>query len=111
MIGDPDLLERLAANLVSNAIRHNVVDGRVDVATRTESDETTSPWRTPVHMSLRENSNVYFEPFQRLASRDDGVGLGLAIVQAVADVHDATITARARINGGLKINVAFPALN
>ena len=52
-----------------------------------------------------------FEPFQRLASRDDGVGLGLAIVQAVADAHDATITARARINGGLEINVAFPALN
>ena len=35
--GDPDLLERLAANLVSNAIRHNIAGGRIDVATRTES--------------------------------------------------------------------------
>ena len=35
--GDPDLLERLAANLVSNAIRHNIVGGRIEVATRTES--------------------------------------------------------------------------
>ena len=111
MIGDPDLLERLTANLVSNAIRHNVVDGRVDVATRTESRRAhLTVANTGPHVPPGELERL-FEPFQRLASRDDGVGLGLAIVQAVADVHDATITARARINGGLEINVAFPALN
>ena len=31
------VLERLAANLVSNAVRHNIVGGRIEVATRTES--------------------------------------------------------------------------
>ena len=54
-----------------------------------------------------------FRPFQRLApqARDTpgGVGLGLAIVQAIADAHRATVTARARAGGGLVIRVSFPA--
>ena len=44
-------------------------------------------------------------------SSADGVGLGLAIVQAIADAHDATVTARARTDGGLGIDVAFAALD
>ena len=35
--GDPGLLERLVANLVSNAIGHNVVGGWIEVGSRTES--------------------------------------------------------------------------
>jgi K+-sensing histidine kinase KdpD len=53
-----------------------------------------------------------FRPFQRLnsnaAASADGVGLGLAIVQAIADAHDATLTARARPGGGLRIDIGFP---
>jgi signal transduction histidine kinase len=54
-----------------------------------------------------------FEPFERLGSRRrtcaDGVGLGLAIVQSIADAHGATLTAHARAAGGLEIEVSFPA--
>jgi signal transduction histidine kinase len=35
-------------------------------------------------------------------------GLGLAIVGAIADAHHATITARARADGGLELDVRFP---
>ena len=56
--------------------------------------------------------NRLFQPFQRLAadrtSRPDGLGLGLSIVQAIADAHHATITARPRPEGGLFIEVSFP---
>ena len=68
-----------------------------------------------------------FQPFQRLgaervrqaangASPGEGVpggqepgghGLGLAIVRAIADAHGAAVTARARPEGGLDIEVAF----
>ena len=37
-----------------------------------------------------------------------GHGLGLAIVRAIADVHGATLTAHARPDGGLDIQVSFP---
>lgn len=56
-----------------------------------------------------------FQPFQRLTSKTapaaDGFGLGLAIVQAIANAHDATLNAQARIGGGLEIHVAFPTLD
>ncbi|WP_246005544.1 sensor histidine kinase [[Actinomadura] parvosata] len=52
-----------------------------------------------------------FQPFQRLAperhGRRDGYGLGLAIVDAVARAHRATITAAPRPEGGLTVTVEF----
>lgn len=113
--GDPELLERLAANLVSNAIRHNIVGGRIEVATRAESGRAVlSVANTGPPIPARE-LNRLFRPFERLRSHSDlaadGVGLGLAIVQEIATAHDATVTAQARIGGGLGIDVAFPALD
>ena len=53
-----------------------------------------------------------FEPFERLGAQppacSDGVGLGLAIIQSIADAHDAAVTARTRAAGGLDIEVRFP---
>jgi signal transduction histidine kinase len=109
--GDPGLVERLVANLVSNAIRHNVSHGRIAVATRSASGRAvlsvanTGPPIPPAELPR------LFQPFQRLGSHADGMGLGLTIVQAVADAHGATVTARARRGGGLGIDVAFPALH
>jgi signal transduction histidine kinase len=113
--GDPNLVERLAANLVANAICHNIVGGRIEVATRIETGRAvlsvanTGP---PIPASELER---LFQPFQRRDSSprscSDGVGLGLAIVRAIADAHDATVTAQARTGGGLAIDVAFPAVD
>jgi signal transduction histidine kinase len=111
--GDPQLVERLVANLVANAVRHNVPDGRFDVATYTAAGRAiftianTGPLIPPGELTR------LFQPFQRLRSHAgapaDGVGLGLAIVQAIANAHDATLTAQPRTGGGLRIDVAFPA--
>jgi signal transduction histidine kinase len=53
-----------------------------------------------------------FQPFQRTgierAGHSGGHGLGLAIVRAIASVHDATLTAKARPEGGLDIQLSFP---
>jgi signal transduction histidine kinase len=113
--GDRDLLERLAANLVSNAIRHNIVGGRVEIATRAESGRAVlSVSNTGLPIPAGDVRRL-FRPFERLDSHPelaaDGVGLGLAIVQEIATAHDATVTARARTGGGLGIVVAFPALD
>ena len=111
--GDPDLLERLAANLVSNATRYNTSGGRIEVATRTESRRAHFTVRNTGPLVPPAELERLFQPFQRLA-RDpadsaEGVGLGLAIVQEIAAAHDATLTARARTGGGLEIDVVFTA--
>ena len=110
--GDPDLIERLAANLLSNAIRYNVGRGRIEVATRTEAEHAVlSIANTGQRIAGAELTRLFL-PFQRFVSQtaaiSGGVGLGLAIVQAIADAHDAIITPQARPDGGLKIAVSFP---
>jgi signal transduction histidine kinase len=53
-----------------------------------------------------------FQPFQRLGyervRHGDGHGLGLAIVRAIAVAHKAGVTATARPEGGLDLEVSFP---
>jgi signal transduction histidine kinase len=110
--GNPRLVERLVANLLSNAIRHNVTGGRVSLATGTRDGRAVlTVSNTGPRIPAGELDRL-FQPFQRLDStRTDGtsgLGLGLSIVQAIADAHDATITARAPADGGLQVEVSFP---
>jgi signal transduction histidine kinase len=111
--GDPELLARLVANLVSNAIRHNIVGGQVEVATRTESGRAVLAIANTGPLIPAGELERLFQPFQRLNSNpttfSDGVGLGLAIVQAIAEAHNAILTARPRAGGGLEIDVSFAA--
>lgn len=113
--GDPQLVERLVANLLDNAVRHNIPGGRVEIATHTAQARASFTIANTGPVIPAGELFRLFQPFQRLASHPqpsgDGVGLGLAIVDAVATAHDATLTAQARAGGGLEINVAFPALD
>jgi signal transduction histidine kinase len=111
--GDPQLVERLVANLVANAVRHNTSGGWVDVATYTAKGRAILTIVNSGPMIPTGELARLFQPFQRFgahgAHSSDGSGLGLAIVQAIADAHDATLTARARTGGGLRIDVGFRA--
>jgi signal transduction histidine kinase len=111
--GNPRLVERLVANLVSNAIHHNVDGGSIELATATRDGHAVlTVVNTGPTIPASELERI-FQPFQRLdrARTNDGhgLGLGLSIVQAIADAHEATITTRAPADGGLHIEVSFPA--
>lgn len=111
--GDPQLIGRLVANLVSNAIRHNRRGGRLDVATHTAAGRASFTIANTGHVVPTCDLQRLFQPFKQLSPHTkrstEGVGLGLAIVQAIADAHEATITAQAQTGGGLRIDVDFPA--
>jgi len=112
--GNPRLVERLVANLLSNAVDHNTPGGRVSLATRTRNGHAVLViTNTGPTIPLSELGRL-FQPFQRLgatrATGTTGLGLGLSIVQAIADAHDATITTTAPAEGGLHIQVSFPAM-
>jgi signal transduction histidine kinase len=112
LMGDPSLLERLVANLIDNAILHNRAE---------------DPWITvetghgPAGSWLRvSNSGApvparmlpeIFEPFRRVngerTATAPGLGLGLSIVQAIADAHHAVIQTRPVDGGGLQVEVSF----
>ncbi|WP_221762607.1 cell wall metabolism sensor histidine kinase WalK [Nonomuraea sp. WAC 01424] len=108
--GDPALVERLIANLVDNAVRYNVPGGRVDISTRAEGDRAVVSIANTGPAIPPEQVYRLFEPFQRLDRTrvDDHHGLGLSIVRAIAVAHDARLTADARPQGGLAIEIHFP---
>jgi signal transduction histidine kinase len=110
--GDPTLLERLAANVISNAIRHNVPQGRIEVATRTDTGRALLSVANTGQLIPAGELTRLFQPFERLGSQPqactDGIGLGLTIVQSIADAHNATVVTHARAGGGLEIEVRFP---
>jgi signal transduction histidine kinase len=109
--GDPQLLERMIANLVDNAVRHNDPGGWIRL--RTGSSDAA------VYLQIA-NSGPFipddavpslFEPFRRMQARTgvrDGVGLGLSIARSVVTAHNATLTARSQPTGGLDILVVIP---
>jgi len=111
--GDPVLLERLAQNLVENAIRHNQPGGFARVISRAlpgggaelevaNSGLTIPPYDIP----------GLFEPFRRLDDdrlvTSKGAGLGLSIVRSVARAHGGEVVARPRSGGGLVVTVTLP---
>ncbi|MEU7019441.1 ATP-binding protein [Streptomyces sp. NPDC046203] len=111
--GNGVLLERIALNLVQNAIRYNVPeDGWVEVSTATRDGlaELVVSNTGPV-VPAYEIDNI-FEPFRRLRQErtgsDKGVGLGLSIVRSVARAHGGRIIAEPREGGGLVMRVTLP---
>jgi signal transduction histidine kinase len=110
--GDVSLVESLIANLVDNAIRHNVDGGRVEITTTSADGSHLSISNTGPIVPAHDLERL-FEPFQRLGeprvNAGGGYGLGLAVVQSIASAHGAALTARPRREGGLDVEVAFGA--
>jgi signal transduction histidine kinase len=112
VLGDARLAERLAANLLDNALRHNVPGGWVRVTTGNRAGHAVLSVANTGPVIAAAEVGRLFEPFQRLgADRTgrDGLGLGLSIVRAIADAHHARLRVRAAAAGGLDIQVRFPA--
>jgi signal transduction histidine kinase len=113
VVGDPRLIERLIANLIENAMRHNLAGGHVKIETgRRDRHAFVSVVNSGPTIPADELPRL-LEPFQRLhgarTSHGAGNGLGLAIVSAIAAAHRAKLTAKPRPGGGLAIEVAFLA--
>ncbi len=112
--GNAALVEQLVRNLLDNAADHNVPGGQVRVRTASEADTAVLSVTNDGPTIPTAEVDRLFEPFQRLdgerSARGDGHhGLGLSIVRAIATAHHATLHAEARPEGGLAIEVRFPA--
>ncbi len=113
-VGDPVLVRRLIANLIDNAIDHNVTGGEVQIRTGIENGASILTIVNGGESIPAGETDRLLEPFQRLDSgrATDALGhhgLGLSIVRAIADAHNAVLTVRARPAGGLAVTVRFAA--
>ncbi len=110
--GDSRLIGRLASNLVDNALRHNTASGQVRVAVENRAGEATLKIANSGPVVPADEVSRLLQPFQRLGTQRtgprDGVGLGLSIVAAIANAHDAVLDVKPGAVGGLDIEVRFP---
>jgi hypothetical protein len=111
--GDPVLLERVAGNLVENAVRHNVAAGWVDVTTGVRGPVAELCVASGGPEIAPDRVEELFEPFRRgpvdRTAGTPGSGLGLSIVRAVVQAHGGTVRAEAVPGGGLVVTVHLPA--
>src|SRR5215471_3589331 len=107
---DPGLLERVLANLFSNALRHSPPDQPPALRAREDGDQVlleVTDHGSGVPADLKER---IFEPFLRLDERSSGVGLGLAVAKGFAEAMGGTIVSVDTPGGGLTVRVTLPAV-
>jgi two-component system sensor histidine kinase KdpD len=105
---DPGLLERVLANLFSNALRHSP-PARPPLLRARQLDQRVLlevvDHGPGVPDELKQR---IFEPFLRLDRQHGGVGLGLAVAKGFAEAMGGTIGAADTPGGGLTIKVSLP---
>ncbi|OXM59502.1 sensor histidine kinase [Amycolatopsis vastitatis] len=112
ILGDARLAERMVANLVDNAVRHNIPDGTVEVTTESEAGTTTLTVTNTGPVIPPGEVDRLLQPFTRLTGERtarDGLGLGLPIVAAIVTAHGGDLDVRPGRSGGLVVTVRLPA--
>ncbi len=107
---DGPLFERVLINLLENA--HKYAGARASIGIRAEADArqlSLEVWDNGPGIPAGQEQTI-FDKFARgnKESAIPGVGLGLAICQAIVDVHGGTISASNRPEGGASFRVTLP---
>ena len=106
--GDRFLLQRLVANLVDNAVKHNRHGGWMHLGVSTEgADAVVTVTNTGDRITEQQIEEIT-KPFQRIDGRRPGYGLGTTVVQSVVRSHGGSFSLAARPEGGLSISVRLP---
>jgi signal transduction histidine kinase len=111
--GSPTLLVRMVENVIENAVRHNQPDGSIKLTLAASREQhaqltvdSTGPLLDPAAVAQLA------QPFRRLGQdrigSQNGHGLGLSIVAAVAAAHDGRLELQARREGGLRVQITLP---
>jgi signal transduction histidine kinase len=119
--GDQAMVERLVANLIENAVRHNQPDGWVSAWTGVREGRPTVEVANAGPLVDDAQLSELLKPFVRAVNNGNGngngsvrlhdgrgLGLGLSIVQAISEAHGARLSMSAPPEGGLRVSVAFP---
>lgn len=110
--GDPFLLREMLNNLLDNAIRYSDSAGQVTVrVTRNAAHPVLSVEDSGPGIPESERTRVFERFYRVLGTGAEGCGLGLAIVQEIAQSHSAEVQLTPGADGaGTVVRVIFPAL-
>jgi signal transduction histidine kinase len=110
--GDLDRLQQVVDNLLSNAIKFTPEGGEIEVLLRRRHTAAELIVRDSGDGIEPEFAPHLFEPFRQADSgatrRHGGLGLGLALVRQLVELHRGTVSAGRRPNGGAEFTVSLP---
>jgi signal transduction histidine kinase len=111
--GNTTLLARMVANVVDNAVRHNVTGGRIHIFNDFEGSRVRLVVDSGGPQIDPQKAQQLGEPFRKLGTErtanGDGAGLGLSIVRAIANAHGGALQVQALPVGGLRVVIELPA--
>lgn len=115
VVGDETRLVQVLTNLLMNALRYDP-DGVISVALVQENHQARLTVRDQGAGMLPEIAAQVFHPFyqapQSLARSSGGLGLGLAIVRSIVELHGGSVAARSDgLNKGSQFEVVLPAID
>jgi heavy metal sensor kinase len=108
--GDRNKLQRLAANLVDNAIKYTPSGGKVTVSVRGDDEAAVlAVSDTGIGICEQDLSRIFERFYRGDRSRSrTGTGLGLSLARAIASAHGGAITVASTPGSGSTFTVSFP---
>ena len=115
LLVDPDALERILTNLVSNAVKYSPAESEIRLAA------TPAP-RGRVEITVEDEGEGIpadalahiFDRYYRVPGRDRaarGLGLGLALVKALVEASGGAIRVESALGAGSRFTVSLPAVS
>lgn len=109
---DPNRMEQVLNNLISNAIKYTPDGGTVWLSAEDTYDEVLIHVRDNGLGIPERDLPFLFDKFYRVGSdehmQQKGTGLGLAIVKAIVEQHGATIRIDSQVGKGTTFTIALP---
>jgi signal transduction histidine kinase len=110
IMGDADRLKQVLLNLVSNAIKYNVENGRIILTTRMQNQTLNLSVRDTGPGINKEDMTHLFERFYRIPGSEgaEGSGLGLSIANKIVEEHNGRIEVSSTLGQGTTFTVILP---
>jgi len=105
--GNQALIHTLLINIINNAIKYNVQQGSISIIGKKNKESYTLDIIDTGTGMTKELVEHAFDRFERGNTQENGFGLGLAIVQSIANFHQIKIDIKSEEHQGTTITLIF----
>ena len=113
VMGDQRRLHQVIFNLVSNAVKYSTEGGSIQIRVKQEKHKAVLIVEDQGIGMSEEELPLIFERFYRTdlsrSRKTGGAGIGLAIVKAIVQAHQGTVTVTSKVGCGSRFTVTLPA--